>query len=139
MFINQLSKNEKQALMSLLVDISKADGNLADSEINFLTAYAEENNIELNLSETPSISEVCNKIESKKGKVVAIQEIIKLAIVDGNYDDSERSGAMTISELLKLPLSKFEEIESWVLDGEHWVNRGIQMLADAGFSMPNEM
>ena len=131
MFINQLSNKEKKALMSLLIDISKADGNLTESEIEFLTAYAKENEMELDFNETPSISEACNDIVSSKGKIIAIQEIIKLALVDGHYDDSERTGAIAISEFLRLPLSKFEEIESWVLDGEHWVNRGIQMLAEA--------
>ena len=131
MFIDQLSKNEKQALMSVLVDISKADGSLAEAEIEFLTSYAKENEIELDLDCIPSIKDACNEISSPKGKIIAIQEIVKLAIVDGHYDESERTGAITISELLQLPLTKFEEIESWVLDGEHWVNRGIQMLAEA--------
>ncbi|MFS1418969.1 TerB family tellurite resistance protein [Vibrio splendidus] len=131
MFINQLSNTEKKALMSLLVDISKADGNLSDAEIDFLNAYASENDIELNISNTASIAEACGEINSQKGKVVAIQEIVKLAIVDGQYDESERTGAIAISQLLQLPISKFEEIEAWVLDGEHWVNRGIQLLAEA--------
>lgn len=131
MFINQLSNTEKKALMSLLVDISKADGNLSDAEIDFLNAYASENDIELNISNTPSIAEACGEINSHKGKVVAIQEIVKLAIVDGHYDESERAGAIAISQLLHLPISKFEEIEAWVLDGEHWVNRGVQLLAEA--------
>lgn len=133
MFINLLSSIEKKALMSLLVNISKADGNLSDSEIDFLKTYASENNIEFNIDNkgVPTIEDACCEINSHKGKVVAIQEIIKLAIVDGHYDESERAGAIFISELLHLPLSKFEEIEAWVLDGEHWVSRGVQLLAEA--------
>ncbi len=131
MFVNQLSQSEKQSLMSVLVYISKADGNLAEAEIEFLTSYANENEIELDFDDATSIEDACNEIISPKAKIITIQEIVKLAISDGHYDESERAGAIVISKLLQLPLSKFEEIESWVLDGEHWVNRGIKMLAEA--------
>lgn len=131
MFVDQLSNNEKQALMYLLVDISKADGDLAESEVSFLSTYSSEHGVHLDLEKDVSISNACNAIESGKGKVVALQEIVKLAIVDGHYDDSERKGAIVISEMLNVDLAKFEEIEKWVLDGQQWVNQGFQMLDKA--------
>lgn len=131
MFVDQLPDNEKQALMSLLVDISKADGELAKSEIRFLSEYASEHGVHLDLEKDISISDACNAIESNKGKVVALQEIVKLAIVDGHYDESEKKGVIAISGMLKISLTKFEEIEKWVLDGQKWVNQGFQMLNEA--------
>ena len=131
MFVKQLAKDEKQALMSLLVDISKADGSLAESEVEFLSAYSIENGIELNLEEEISLSEACKSIESKKGKIVALQEIVKLAIVDGHYDEAERKGALTIAEMIGIPATKFEEVEKWVLDGQQWVSKGFQMINEA--------
>lgn len=131
MFVDQLSENEKQALMSLLVNISKADGHLAESEIAFLSAYSKDNGILLDVDEGVSISDACNAIGSKKGKVIAIQEIVKLAIVDGHYDKAERKGAIAISEMFNISIAKFEKIEKWVLDGQQWVSQGFQMLNEA--------
>lgn len=130
MFVELLEDSEKQALMSLLVNIAKADGNIDKSEIDFLSKYADDYNLTLDLEKEISISDACSRINSQKAKIVTIQEIVKLAIVDGNYDDAERKGVMVISEMLNIVVSKFEEIEKWVLDGQKWVAQGVQMLDD---------
>lgn len=131
MFVDQLIEEEKKALMALLIDISKADGNLAEQEIEFLSAYSAENGIALNLDQDISLPNACGLIESNKGKIVAIQEIVKLAIVDGHYDEAERKGALAIAEMLGIPLAKFQEVEKWVLDGQQWVSQGVQMINEA--------
>lgn len=131
MFVAYLNEVEKNALMSLLVDISKADGSLDDSELEFLSAYSVENGIKLNLEEDVPLAEACKLIESAKGKIVALQEIVKLAIVDGQYDEAERKGALIIAGMLGISTSKFEEVEKWVLDGQQWVARGYQMIDEA--------
>jgi len=35
---------------------------------------------------------------------------------------------MAIAEMLGIESDKFEEIEKWVLDGQKWVQQGVQML-----------
>ena len=131
MFVDQLREDEKKALMSLLIEISKADGDLAEQEIEFLSAYSAENKIALNLDQDVSLPDACSLIKSNKGKIVAIQEIVKLAIVDGYYDEAERKGALAIAEMLGIQLVKFQEIEKWVLDGQQWVAQGLQMINDS--------
>jgi len=128
MFIDLLEEKEKNALMGLLVNIAKADGNIDEAEKDFLEKYANEHGVDLNIESNVSISDSCRQISSKKAKVVAMQEIIKLAIVDGNYDEAEKAGAMAIAEMLGIENDKFKEIEKWVLDGQQWVKRGIEML-----------
>jgi len=130
MFVDQLAEDEKQALMYLLLDISKADGALDKLEVEFLSAYALENGVELNLEEEISILDACKSLKSKKGKIVALQEIVKLAIVDGHYDEAERNGALIISKMLDIPITQFEEIEKWVLEGQEWVYKGFQMITE---------
>lgn len=131
MFVDQLMEAEKRALMSLLIDISKADGDLAEQEINFLSAYSTENGIALNLEQYISLPDACDLIKSNKGKIIVIQEIVKLAIVDGHYDEAERKGALAIAEMLGVQLAKFQEVENWVLDGKQWVSKGLHMINEA--------
>lgn len=131
MFVDQLMETEKRALMSLLIDISKADGDLAEQEINFLSAYSTENGIALNLEQYISLPDACDLIKSNKGKIIVIQEIVKLAIVDGHYDEAERKGALAIAEMLGVQLAKFQEVENWVLDGKQWVSKGLHMINEA--------
>ena len=128
MFVDLLEHKEKDALMMLLVDIAKADGSIDESEMDFLAKYANEHGVELDLKKSVSISDACRQISSQKAKVVTIQEIVKLAIVDGYYGDAEKAGAMAIAEMLGIENDKFEEIEKWVLDGQRWVQQGVQML-----------
>jgi len=128
MFVDLLEQKEKDALMMLLVDIAKADGRVDESEKDFLSKYAKEHGVELNLEKNVSITDACCQISSQKAKVVTMQEIVKLAIVDGNYDDAEKAGAMAIAEMLGIDSDKFKEIEKWVLDGQQWVQYGVKML-----------
>ena len=128
MFVDLLEQKEKDALMMLLVDIAKADGTIDDSEIDFLSKYANEHGVDLDLEKKIPIADVCRQINSQKAKVVTMQEIVKLAIVDGNYDEAEKAGAKTIAEMLDIESVKFKEIEKWVLDGQQWVQRGVAML-----------
>ena len=128
MFVDLLEQKEKDALMMLLVNIAKADGNIDESEMTFLLKYANEHGVKLDLEKNMSINDVCQKISSHKAKVVTMQEIVKLALVDGNYDDAEKAGAKAIAEMLNIDSEKFKEIEKWVLDGQQWVQQGYEML-----------
>ncbi len=129
MFLDQLKMSEKQALLIMLVDIAKADNELKDKEKEFLKVYAEENGVKLDFDTIIlSVEEACKLLESSKAKVVAIQEVIRLAIVDGEYAEEEKKGALHIAKLLGVSNSKFEEIESWVLRGRDWVAEGLEMI-----------
>lgn len=129
MFIDILDNSEKNALMSLLVSISKADGEVSAEEEQFLVSYASENGVELDMTCNKSIEDLCSQIQSNQGKVVTVQELIKLAIIDGHYDPAERKGAAFISSQLGLSEDKFISIEEWVIDGQKWVERGYQLLS----------
>ena len=67
MFVMQLTLDERQALMSLLVSIAKADGKLNEMEKEFLKYYAKANSINLNLDEEISIDDACKLIKTQKG------------------------------------------------------------------------
>ena len=131
MFVELLDKNEKNALVQLIVSIAKADGNVSQEEVDFLTAYANENDVVVDLNKEIDLTAACSAINSYEGSVVAIQEIVKMALSDGHYDESERRGAAAIAEMLNLTSDKFLEIENWVVDGQKWLVRGEELLTQS--------
>jgi uncharacterized tellurite resistance protein B-like protein len=130
MFVMQLTLDERQALMSLLVSIAKADGKLNEMEKEFLKYYAKANSINLNLDEEISIDDACKLIKTQKGKIIALQEIIKIAFADGQYDENEKKGVRIIAQNFGVSESKLQEIEEWVQDGEEWANRGLELIKE---------
>ena len=131
MFVMQLTLDERQALMSLLVSIAKADGKLNEMEKEFLKYYAKANSINLNLDEEISIDDACKLIKTQKGKIIALQEIIKIAFADGQYDENEKKGVRIIAQNFGISESKLQEIEDWVQDGEEWANRGLELIKES--------
>ena len=130
MFVDQLEVEEIKALMLLLVDIAKADSELDEAETDFLSAYAAENQVELDLEKEISLVDACKLFTTRKGKIVALQEIVKLAIVNGHYDQAERQGVAAIAEMLSIESKKVEEVEEWVVAGQQWVSQGYQIIND---------
>jgi len=131
MFVDVLAKEEKEGLISLLTCIAKIDGEISDQEIKFLTEYSKEHDIQVDLKSEINLEAACSLIKSEKSKVVAIQEIIKIAISDGDYDSAERQGALAISKMLSMSPEAFDKIESWVIQGQRWVQAGEEMVATA--------
>jgi tellurite resistance protein len=131
MFVDVLAKEEKEGLISLLTCIAKIDGEISEQEIKFLTEYSKEHSVQIDLKSEIELEAACSLIKSDKSKVVAIQEIIKIAISDGDYDSSERQGVFAISKMLLMSPELFYRIESWVIQGQRWVQAGEEMVATA--------
>jgi uncharacterized tellurite resistance protein B-like protein len=131
MFVEILSLTEKEALMQLLACVAQADGKITEEEERFLAGYADEHCITVDLGKRYEIRETCSKIASPQGKVVALQELIKLALADGHYDTAEQTGVQAIADQLAVSSQKVQEIEEWVIEGQRWIHRGEQMVAQA--------
>lgn len=131
MFVDQITEIEKESLLKLLISIAQIDGNISIEETEFLSEYAKEYGLLANLDSTISIEDACASLESHEAKVIALQEIVKIAVVDGNYDSSEREGAIAISGMLNIPMETFLKIENWVLEGQRWVIQGEELLLEA--------
>lgn len=130
MFVNFLSSEEKKSLFQLILAIARADGDISIKEIDYLSAYGDEYNIDFSPNMESNLEQACSQLRSFKSKVVAIQEIVKIALVDGHYDEAEKRGALMIANLLQLPTEKFQEIENWVIEGQKWVLKGEGMLVE---------
>lgn len=132
MFVEMLSVSEKECLMHLLIAIASADGDVTDSERQFLIAYAAENNVPFDFNQSPMVLEdACKGLASGPTKVVVLQELVKIALVDGVYDESERRGMVTIASLLGVGSDLLTAIETWVVDGKKWLEAGLKMVSDS--------
>lgn len=136
MFVHVLPPGEKQALVSLIASIARAAGSKktspeASQAAAFAQDYAQQHGVSITLDPGLSIEAACADIQSHKGKVVAIQEVIRLALAEGHYDDAEKEGVLVIAGLLNISLKKCNQIERWVKEGYNWVRRGEELLSDA--------
>lgn len=128
MFVDVLSSDEKVGLVKLLTVIAKADGNISKEERDFLSSYSTMHGVTVDFDLDCRLNDACSLLKTHKAKIVAMQEIVKMALVDGQYDTSERSGALAIAKQLSLSQESFEEIENWVFEGQRWVQKGEEML-----------
>ena len=120
MSVNSLvSKAEKKAVMYLLNAISRADEKVEQEELEFLDFFAQKHHLVLDEEEfkKQKLDELCSNIQSPRAKQFAIEEVIKLAICDGNYHKDERSAAMLLGQMLNISQTEFMEIERSVIEG----------------------
>lgn len=95
MYLNLLKEKEKELFIGLAYDFAAADGNYSDDEKLIINGYCQEMNISFEQKSMvkPAIDIVreISEDSSKQVKKVFIFELIGLAIVDGYYDENERT------------------------------------------------
>ncbi len=130
--LERLSPDEQRALLELLVYLAKADGSIADIEREILSNYAGLVDIHmatLNGNLTPD--ELVPQFQSPASRVVVLQELFRLAHLDGLFDPDEQDIVLDIADMMGVPDDFLEKIERWVIDGLRWVWRGEELLEDA--------
>lgn len=121
------SKNEAVAFTQLLVFIAKADGKITTEEVDFLNDYSCKAGLDWkDLGEKP-LEEILPEFTTFSSKIDVIQELVKLAMIDGNYSEEERAGVKKIALLLSLPETKVIAVEDWVQRGLEWIAEGLAL------------
>lgn len=75
---------------------------------------------------------LCGQFKNRKSGYLLVQELITLAILDGCYDETERSAVIKIATCLGVSRSRMEELEQWVRDGVEWREKGLALIAPEG-------
>lgn len=94
MFLNELTRKEKEAFMNLSVYAAKANGILANEEKIILDTYCKE--MELltfemeNIQPMEAIVDVFAQSDVHTNKIVML-ELLGLVYADGEYDENEKS------------------------------------------------
>ncbi|NTS78004.1 hypothetical protein HR060_14185 [Catenovulum sp. SM1970] len=113
-----VSVSEKIAVIYLLNAIVQADEKVDEQELNYLAFFAKKHR--LNLCEQrfkkQKLDGLCQAIQSDAAKVFAIEQIIRLAMCDGEYHKSERQAAIVLSGMLQLELDTFLAIEQSIIE-----------------------
>lgn len=95
MFLNSLNSTEKDNFMKLAVAVIKADGVVEESEMQILSAYANEMQIPVcNLDEQCDADSIIKEFamnSTLQTKRIIFLELLALAFADGNYAAEEKT------------------------------------------------
>ena len=133
--IEGLSREEKQALLELMGCLAHADGRIDDVERELLADYAELFNIQLadiNCSDDmDTLDSLVAQFQRPDSRVIVLQELLRLAHLDGFFNKDEKSLIMHVAALMGVPPEFLKKIDNWVLDGIEWMIRGEELLDSA--------
>ena len=129
--LDQLTVNEQTALLELLIHLAKADG-VEDIENEILEQYAELVEVDIDaLNGDIPLEEILPQFESPASKLIAVQELLRLAHLDGYFSDGEKNTIREVASRLGIPDDLLEKADTWVVDGLNWINRGEDLLDEA--------
>lgn len=117
-------------LMELLVAMAKVDGRIVALENEVIEDYA--NLLEVPLDEISgdfSIAELAPYFDTPASRVTAIQELCRLARLDGDFAAEERDAILEVAGLMGVPESLVSRIDAWVVEGMQWVAQGEDLIA----------
>lgn len=113
MFLNSLNSTEKDNFMKLAVAIIKSDGLVEESEMQILSAYANEMQIPFcSLDEQVDNDKLINefaKNSTPQTKRIVFLELLALAFIDGNYAVEEKSLVQQIASAFELDKEFIEQ------------------------------
>ncbi len=94
MYLALLNEKEKELFLGLAYNLAYIDGNYSDKEQKLINEYCQEMQIqfaaETMVKSVDDIISAINQMSNDKIKKIFLLELIGLAMIDGNYDDSEK-------------------------------------------------
>lgn len=124
MFINKLNDCEKQILMDLLMYVVQSDSKLVAKETGYILLIQERYGLAMNFSPKFSIEELCDDVKRGGSKIIVLQELIRAARIDGDYDKKERTVINKVTNYFGISNEKHVEVDDWVKKGMDWFDRG---------------
>ncbi len=133
--LERLTQEEQQALMQLMACLARADGRLRDIERELLAQYADLFHIQMADvmcdCDADSLDMLVAQFQRPKSRVVVLQELLRLAHLDGIFNKDEKSLILKVAELMSVPPEFVKEIDDWVLAGIEWTIHGERLLDKA--------
>lgn len=127
--LERLNENEQRALMELMVYMAKADGRVEEVEAILLEQYA--GIFAMDLTELEGDfgpEELAPHFDSPESRIIVLQELLRLAHLNGVFNTDEQSAMLEVASLLGVPLDLLREVETWVVEGIQWTLRGEKLL-----------
>ncbi len=133
--LERLTTEEQQALMELMGCLAHADGHFNDINRELLAQYAELFNIQLADvvcdCDADSLDTLAAQFQRPESRIVVLQELLRLAHLDGIFNKDEKSLILHVAALMEVPPEFVKEIDDWVLGGIEWTLRGERLLKKA--------
>ena len=130
--LDQLTHTEQTALLELLIHLAKSDGAVEDIENEILEQYADLVEVDIDsLNGELPLDEILPQFESPTSKLIAIQELLRLAHLDGYFSDDEKKSIREVADRLGVPTDLLQKADAWVVEGLNWSLRGEELLEEA--------
>ncbi|WP_024850721.1 tellurite resistance TerB family protein [Hydrogenovibrio kuenenii] len=132
MFADRLTVEQRQAVFDLAVMLANADMDVSEEELGYLRTFSEAFDIEFDLDKSDvNLEDALRTFDTKKSKIILLQELIKLSYKDGHFGEEEQDKVFMIAQKIGMNDSDlFLKIEKWVRQGADWLFEGEQMLED---------
>jgi uncharacterized tellurite resistance protein B-like protein len=129
---DELTAHQKRMLMELLISLAKSDGKVGEIENEAIEDYAELMDVPLEeLSGSFTIAELTPHFDTPASRVAVIEELCRMARLDGRLGDSEQGIIIDVAHRLGISPDLVTRIDDWVVDGMRWMARGEDLIADA--------
>lgn len=134
MFADQLTQEQRQAVLDLAVNLAAADNEVSPEEEQYLKDFSTAFGLEYDLEQTEvNVSDCLSKLDSKRARIITLQELIKLSYKDGHFGKEEQDKVFMLAQ--KMGLNNTEllmRIEKWVRGGFDWIYEGQQIIDECG-------
>jgi tellurite resistance protein len=131
--IDRLNSDERVALLELMTCLAKTDGKMTEVSQEVLREYAELLEVDpADIDSDTTPEELVPQFQSPASRVVALQEVFRLANLDGVFTIGEESAILDIASLMGFPMEFVQRVEQWVLDGLEWTLTGEKLIEEGG-------
>lgn len=127
--IDTLSEEQRHMLMEMLLALARTDGRIVSLETEVIGEYAELLEVDLaDLSGTLEIVDLAPFFDTPGSKVTVLQELCRLARLDGDFAGSEQQAILDVATAMRVPEAMVAQIDGWVVEGMEWVARGEDLI-----------
>lgn len=120
MYLNLLKEKEKKLFIGIAHNLAVSDGDYSDKENIVINSYCQEMHIlfdEKNV--VKSVVDIAREIaenSSDKVKKIFIFELIGLAMIDGNYDENERTLIKQMEDIFHIDTGYADKCEQVITE-----------------------
>lgn len=115
--------------MDLLMYVVQSDSKLVAKETGYILLIQQKYGLDMKFSPEFSIEQLCDDVKRDTSKIIVLQELIRAARVDGDYDKKERTIINKVTNYFGVSNEKHVEVDDWVKKGMDWFDRGDDMIA----------
>ncbi len=127
MFIEYLSKEEKEVFFSLALELVSVDDKFSQDEKEKIKVLSL-NTLGQDGYDTENLCNDLSKLDTFSKKKIVLTELIQLCYVDGVYCESEKVFIHNLAERLGVDEPTLLEIENWVSGFVNQMNKGIKLI-----------